>query len=245
MISGTIFQKICKKSAEHGLDCSAENESLLIKMFDSEIRISSPGTSLSIRINSKELFDQIYKKYSTISHNKNDFSFFIDRDDVEEFIDAFAQCTLQNFISDPIFEKAEVSDIESTESEAKTKLRKGQDWLRERAMRYWNRRCAVTGVEVPEILEACHIKPWSDKNSTARERLSVENVIILSIHFHRLFDAGLISFADDGKILISEKLSEKDVKILFANRDISLSRQLTAGQKSFLAYHRENIFQDR
>ena len=243
MLANTIRQKICKKSAEYGLTYSASNDSVVIKMFDSQIQICSIGTSLSVCCYAEDIFNKIVEKYGAIHSNKVNLSFVIGREDIADFIDVFAQCTLQEFISDPVFNTSDIEKIESTESEAKVKLRKGQAWLREQAMIYWGGRCAVTGVNIPEILEACHIKPWSDPSSTAQERLSVENVIILSIHLHRLFDAGLISFADDGKLLFSEKLSKENIQTLFGNNEVYLMRQLTSAQKYFLHYHRENIFQ--
>lgn len=243
MISNLILQKVCKKSAEYGLPYSADKDSVVIKMFDSQIRISAIGTSLSVCCNAEGIFDKICEKYGSIHRDRAKLSFVIAKEDIEDFINVFAQCTLQEFISDPVFDTPDIEKIESTESEAKVKLRKGQAWLREQAMIYWNGRCAVTGVDIPEILEACHIKPWSDPSSTARERLSVENVIILSIHLHRLFDAGLISFADDGKLLFSEKLSDKNITTLFGDNEVYLTRQLTPAQIDFFSYHRANIFQ--
>ena len=242
MISNLMFQKISKKSAKCGLTCSADKDFLTVKMLDSEIRISSLGTSLAISCTDSNIFNKIFEKYASIRCDKDALKFVVAEEDIIDFIDVFGQCSLQEIISDPVFSSPDIEKIESTESEAKTKLRKGQAWLRERAMVYWNARCAVTGIAIPEILEACHIKPWSDPTSSAQERLEIENVIILTVHLHRLFDAGLISFADDGKLLISKKLSHEDISRLGISTNLRIKRLLKPKQKEFLEYHRKNIY---
>lgn len=71
--------------------------------------------------------------------------------------------------------------------------RVGQDIFRVSLMDYWASRCAVTGFEVPELLRASHIKPWS-KCGTDAERLDVFNGLLLAPHLDVLFDGGWISF---------------------------------------------------
>ncbi|HEY3452544.1 MAG TPA: HNH endonuclease signature motif containing protein [Myxococcales bacterium] len=67
--------------------------------------------------------------------------------------------------------------------------RVGQDLLREGLMDYWDGRCAVTGLAVPELLRASHIKPWADCETDA-ERLDVYNGLLLAPHPHAAFDRG-------------------------------------------------------
>src|SRR5687768_5164868 len=54
--------------------------------------------------------------------------------------------------------------ISETEVEAVVRQRVGQDLFREMLMEYWDSRCAVTGLAVPELLRASHAKPWKDSN---------------------------------------------------------------------------------
>lgn len=242
MISNLMFQKISKKSAECGLTCSADQDSVTVKMLDSEIRISSIGTSLSIVCTDGNIFNKILERYASIHCDEDELKFVVAEEDIMDFIDVFEQCTFNNIVSDPVFSSPDIEKIESTESEAKTKLRKGQAWLRSRAMIYWNNSCALTGINTSKILETCHIKPWSDPHTTARERLSVENTIVMCVHFHRLFDAGLISFTDDGALLISPKLSPENASRLGLAANMRIIRSLEKKQKEFLDYHRKNIF---
>lgn len=54
-------------------------------------------------------------------------------------------------------------------------------------------KCAVTGLQIPALLNASHIKAWRDCDSK-REKLSGCNGILLCVHLDRLFDRYLIGF---------------------------------------------------
>jgi len=58
----------------------------------------------------------------------------------------------------------------------------------------WEGRCAVTGLAVPELLRASHIKPWADCETDA-ERLDVYNGFLLAPHLDAAFDLGFITVA--------------------------------------------------
>ena len=55
-----------------------------------------------------------------------------------------------------------------------------------------------------------------------------------------LFDMGFISFADDGKILLSAELSEEELRLM--NIDKSFMLKIPEGMRKYITYHRENIF---
>lgn len=63
---------------------------------------------------------------------------------------------------------------------------------------------------------------------------------MLCTSHNKLFDRGLVSFDDDGKILISEKLSGSDRKLLNVEMDMSID--MSEETKRFMNYHRENVF---
>jgi putative restriction endonuclease len=73
-------------------------------------------------------------------------------------------------------------------------------------MDYWGGRCPITGITEPELLRASHIVPWAD--CADAQRLDVHNGLLLSALWDAAFDRGLISFADDGTVLESPRLSE-------------------------------------
>lgn len=65
-----------------------------------------------------------------------------------------------------------------TEAERLVVQRVGQDVFRDGLLDFWEGRCAVTGLAVPELLRASHIKPWVDW-ATDAERLDVFNGLLV------------------------------------------------------------------
>jgi hypothetical protein len=96
---------------------------------------------------------------------------------------------------------------ESTEAEPLVMQRVGQDIFRASLEDYWSGRCPITGITDRALLRASHTKPWADCG-TDEERLDVYNGFLLAAHFDAAFDAYLLTFDTDGKLLWSPKLSE-------------------------------------
>ena len=132
----------------------------------------------------------------------------------------------------------EYLSLSSTERESVIKSRIGQGQFRESLINHWSS-CAVTGCTEPKLLRASHIKPWAKSEVT--ERLSLYNGLLLSPTLDVCFDSGFITFDDSGKIIISNKLSVKDMKALNISKEMKLS-SIELDHKKYLAYHRENIF---
>lgn len=55
-----------------------------------------------------------------------------------------------------------------TEREEVRKARVGQGRFRKTLLELWGSRCAVTGVEIPSVLTAAHIKPWRCASNAER-----------------------------------------------------------------------------
>jgi hypothetical protein len=72
------------------------------------------------------------------------------------------------------------------------------------------------------------------------ERLDVANGLLLIANLDALFNDGLITFDDDGEMLISGELAQKDRTILQLKG--GLRKKPTARQRSYLKFHRENEF---
>ena len=136
-----------------------------------------------------------------------------------------------------IFKEVEDSNLEGKTKEAFIKVRVNQDIFRKRLL-YSHTGCCICGLSNPKLLTASHIKPWS--KSSASEKLDVDNGLLMCPNHDKLFDSGLISFDDQGKILISSRLSAKDKKIM--NIDDKITIQLTEKNKKYLKFHREKVF---
>ncbi|WPN49114.1 HNH endonuclease signature motif containing protein [Pseudomonas sp. P8_241] len=73
--------------------------------------------------------------------------------------------------------------------------RLGQGQFKKNVMRVWGyKSCALTGIDLPEMLIASHIKPWA--KCTDGEHLNGCNGIILASHIDKLFDSHLITFRE-------------------------------------------------
>lgn len=133
----------------------------------------------------------------------------------------------------------EIEAAPVTEREALRKSRVGQGRFRQELLRYWQEHCSVTGLRLPGILRASHIKPW--KFSSNPERLDPFNGLLLLPQYDALFDAGWISFADDGALLRSRVVPEGDLHLLGIQTTDCLQK-LDARHLPYLQYHRKKIF---
>ena len=103
--------------------------------------------------------------------------------------------------------KAKTANLpRTTEAERMVIQRIGQDVFRDALMDYWCGRCPITSITEPALLRASHIVPWAD--CTDVQRLDVHNGLLFSALWDAAFDRGLISFADDGSVLVNPQLSE-------------------------------------
>jgi hypothetical protein len=115
------------------------------------------------------------------------------------------------------------------------KARVGQGLFRKRVI-VLDGVCRVTGVTDMRVLVASHIKPWREADNA--ERLNGNNGILLSPHVDALFDQELLSFEDDGHMLIHPSLSG-DVLYRWSIDPIKRVEPFRDEQRRFLARHRE------
>jgi predicted restriction endonuclease len=126
-----------------------------------------------------------------------------------------------------------------TEREEVRKARVGQGLFRRLLLERWGARCCITGVDVPSVLTAAHIKPW--RCASNAERLDPNHGLLVLRQYDRLFDRGLISFADDGAILLSEALPRGKLPLLGVREDARLS-EVDPAHRPYLSFHRERVF---
>ena len=123
----------------------------------------------------------------------------------------------------------------STEAERLVIQRVGQDIFRQALIRYWNGRCPLTGITDPSLLRASHIVPWTECQTDAR-RLDVHNCLLLSALWDAAFDAGLVSFDDNGLPLCAPAITRTAVDLLMVQNVSPLL--LTDARRANLAQHR-------
>jgi putative restriction endonuclease len=128
---------------------------------------------------------------------------------------------------------------ENTEREALTLSRVGQGKFRDLVLQSWQNQCAVTGSALREAIRASHIKPW--RNSSNIERMDPNNGLPLVASLDALFDAGLVTFLDDGKVMISSEMPDSEIE-LFDLSGASLRTKPSESMCDYLRYHREQVF---
>lgn len=135
------------------------------------------------------------------------------------------------------FEKA-LSEVSATEREATVRQRVGQNLFREGLMALWGGRCAITGLDTPELLRASHAKPWAESSDI--ERLDVFNGLLLAAHWDAAFDSGFITISTSGHIIPSAALSYASIDVLRLSDDLCI--RLQPQHEPYLAWHRERVF---
>lgn len=132
------------------------------------------------------------------------------------------------------------SAIAETEKDALIKSRIGQGNFRQKIVAKYGGKCIITGIMFKRILIASHIKPWAV--STNEERLDSENGFLLSPTYDKLFDLGLISFKDNGNILISKLLDSDTLEKVRLDKSQVYDTKPTPSLTRNLEYHRDVVF---
>jgi putative restriction endonuclease len=121
-----------------------------------------------------------------------------------------------------------------------TNTRVGQDFFRRIVLASYDQRCAITGIEQPELLVAGHIRSWEND---AENRMNPRNGILLNRLHDKAFEERLITIGDSGEVLYSKRLrSETRQKMMSMNdRGIFHFPQRFKPDINFLAEHRDRF----
>jgi putative restriction endonuclease len=151
--------------------------------------------------------------------------------------------TIENKYQELLFD---LKDLKGETAIRQVKTRVNQSVFRQMVLANYNTKCAITGIDIPKLLLASHIIPWS-KNE--EHRLNPENGICLSALYDKAFDKGLIGIDLNYEIILSKDLKSK--------RDTSFYNQHFAPienkkiieaisylpRKEFLQYHLDVVFE--
>lgn len=140
--------------------------------------------------------------------------------------------------SAPIEEQLDAIRNSTLDATTKSRLidaRLGQGKYRRELIAMWGA-CAVTGCSLASLLRASHIKSWKDSSND--ERLDPHNGLLLAAGLDAAFDKGLISFKDDGEMLVRSDLSHADAESVGIRSGMRLRKALSAQSRSYLAQHR-------
>jgi len=127
-------------------------------------------------------------------------------------------------------------DLAETTRRALINARIGQGGYRKRMLGVWGGKCAVTGCEIESVLVASHAMPWADSSNA--QRLDEFNGLLLAASVDRLFETELISFDDDGTMLVQRGLDEQELTIVGLTTTSKL-RRIDGRHRPYLAAHRQ------
>jgi len=169
------------------------------------------------------------------------------RQDVNEADRIVSQETDPRSISTRLIDHFDLTK-EGEDVASESKRRKGQDYFRRMILTNYGGRCALTGIDIPQLLLASHIIPWAEK-AHKQDRLNPCNGICLSALYDKAFDRGLITFSpDDYTVILSSALREYESREYYDKHfGIIAGRKLTlpskySPNKDFLAYHKDHVF---
>ena len=129
--------------------------------------------------------------------------------------------------------------IAEMESEAKLMIRKGGEKFRKDLLPLWGSKCALCDIELPDLLQASHSKPWKD--STHNERIDPYNGLLLCCNHDALYKKGYIAFDGQGRLHVSSSITEDDYLIynIYPRKKIARYEE----NKPYFKWHKKNIFQ--
>ena len=108
-------------------------------------------------------------------------------------------------LSSDLLKRFNIND-KGTDKEISAKRRVGQNIFRAMLLEIYDAKCCITGIDIPEVLRASHIVPWTECIDT---RLNPENGLCLSATYDAAFDKHLITFDEDYRLVLSPVLKEE------------------------------------
>jgi hypothetical protein len=127
-----------------------------------------------------------------------------------------------------------IGEADPTERQALIVARRGQGKFRDQLIERW-KSCSVTNFGPKAVLVASHIIPWW-KCESNEERLDVNNGLLLTPNIDKLFDRGLVTFDQDGRIRLSPNLNAAEAANLGVHDALRL-RNVPETLKPYLYRH--------
>jgi putative restriction endonuclease len=124
---------------------------------------------------------------------------------------------------------------------ARTRL--GQGSFRVLVTDAYQRRCAITGENILPVLEAAHIKPFSQSGP-----MQTTNGMLLRSDFHKLFDLGLVTVTPSHRVEVSSRIREEwyNGKAYYRlhGRPLAVvpNELVECPSEAFLQWHNENVY---
>lgn len=135
--------------------------------------------------------------------------------------------------------------VGDTEVVRNVRTRRVQSLFRATVLAGYDFACAISGINLPSLLQASHIIPWARE---VGRRVDPRNGIALSTLHDRAFDRGLITFDEELRVVVSGRLRlgnpteiHRVALLAIEGRQLRLPTRY-APDPAARAYHREHIF---
>lgn len=154
------------------------------------------GASNSSKLD-KEIFYQFYENWGEMLFES------------ERLLTKYEETTIEKKY-EPIL--VDLADKKGEFKIREVKTRVNQNLFRQVVLSIYQKKCAISGIDISEMLVAGHILPWAKYEN---ERLNPENGICLSSIYDKAFEKGFIGIDENYKILISSELKKNVRKEYF------------------------------
>jgi putative restriction endonuclease len=131
------------------------------------------------------------------------------------------------------------------ERESIVRMRVNQGFFRKSVLAAYGFRCCISGLAIPELLNASHIIPWAADRTN---RVNPRNGLCLNALLDRAFDRGLITITSEFKVKVSPSIRPtvrddpaKGLLWSYDNCSIRLPDRFMP-DVPFLKYHNDKIF---
>ena len=129
----------------------------------------------------------------------------------------------------------------------KNKVSRERHFFRASVIASYENRCCITGLTLPTLLVASHIKPYSQCR-TSSDRTDPHNGLLLNTFHDKAFDQGLITVTKDYSIRVAQKVKDyandeftKNCLVGLEGTKIILPRNFIPAIEC-LEYHNDIIF---
>lgn len=121
------------------------------------------------------------------------------------------------------------------------KARVNQQFFRSMIMAAYNQTYCITGIGIPSLLIAGHIRPWAEAPEL---RLNPHNGLALNALHDKAFELGLITITPDYKVRVSPQLPTEEASTFFSRYEGQPIRlpQRFLPDPELLKYHNDERF---
>jgi putative restriction endonuclease len=181
--------------------------------------------------------NQVRPIWDEFFHNQEELVFLS-----EQILAEKQQTTIESKYKEVL---ADISHLKGQDVIREVKTRINQSVFRQMVLSNYDTKCAITGIDIPQLLYASHIIPWSQNE---KERLNPENGICLSSLYDNAFDKGLIAISTNHEVILSNELKKKKAAPYFSKHFAIIEKQKISTplgylpRKEFLEFHLDTIF---